>query len=111
MLRRSYLDTLLYATISFSIQCLWGLFNPLSSWNTWAKEREREKLEWRNGEVSFYQEREREKGRNQGGAWSTIRHTRFSFSLERDVGKREAIEIRKGRNSLEVFVESLVESF
>ena len=31
MLRRSYLDTLLYATISFSIQCLWGLFNPLSS--------------------------------------------------------------------------------
>ena len=31
-------------------------------------EREREKLEWRNGEVSFYQEREREKGRNQGGA-------------------------------------------
>ena len=32
------------------------------------REREREKLEWRNGEVSFYQEREREKGRNQGGA-------------------------------------------
>ena len=31
MLRRSYLDTLLYATTSFSIQCLWGLFNPLSS--------------------------------------------------------------------------------
>ena len=77
---------------------------------TLERKRERETgVEKRRGK---FLSRERERKRTEpGGAWSTIRHTRFSFSLERDVGKREAIEIRKGRNSLEVFVESLVESF